>query len=135
MEGLHLSVSLFQQGTDSSSWNHTRGVAVPVAVPGDMQESRNSRTRVGFCTPDKLQVVPRVEQPVTAPGIAPVQDSNNRVERGRRVVVGIRSVPAVLNVDCLLLKPARQLVDDWPVSLQPVHFPGLQPGCDFRLMV
>jgi len=79
-------------------------VAVPVAVPVDMQESRNNRRRVDFCNPDKLRVVPRVEQYASAP----VQDSNNRVERVRLVVVDTWSFPAVLNVDFSLLKPVRQ---------------------------
>ena len=134
MDGLHLKVSLFQQGTDSSSWNHTWVVAVPVAVPDDMQESRNNRTLVDFCNPDKLQAVPRVEQNATAPGIVPVQDSSSRAEKVRRVL-GTRSFRAVLSVACPLLKQVRQLVDDWPVSLQLARLPWLQPGCDLRRMV
>jgi len=134
MEERHLKVSLFQQGTDSSSWNHTWVVAVPVAVPDDMQESRNNRRRVDFCNPDKLQVVPPVEQNATVPGIVAVRNSSNRSEKVRRVV-GTRAFRVVLRVAGPLLKQVRQLVDHWPVSLQLARLPGLQPGCDLRRMV
>jgi hypothetical protein len=120
VEARHLKVSLYQQDTDSSSWNHTRVVAVlPVAVPADMQASRNNRRLVDFCNPDMQQAVPRVQQTVAAPGIVSVQDSSSRMEEVRRVV-GAR---------------AFRVVDDCSVSLQQVHFPRLQSGCGLRRMV
>jgi hypothetical protein len=99
-----------------------------------MQESRNNRRRVDFCNPDKLQVVPPVEQNATVPGIVAVRNSSNRSEKVRRVV-GTRAFRVVLRVAGPLLKQVRQLVDDWPVSLQLARLPGLQPGCDLRRMV
>ena len=109
-------------------------VAAPVAVPADMQASRNNRRLVDFCNPDMQQAVPRVQQTVAAPGIVPVLDSSSQMEEVRRVV-GARAFRVVLRVAGPLLKQVRQLVDDWPVSLQLARLPGLQPGCDLRRMV
>ena len=81
MEMLHLKVSLFQRGTDSSSWNHTRVVAVPVAVPDDMPENHNNRRLADSCNRGKRLAVRRVEQHATAPDTVMVQDSSSQAEK------------------------------------------------------
>ena len=109
-------------------------VAVPAAVPVDMQESRDNRRLVDFCNPDMQQAVPRVQQTVAASGIVPGQDSSSRTEKVRRVV-GTRAFRVVLGVARPLLKQVHRLVDDCSVSLQLARFPGLQSGCGLRRMV
>ena len=71
-------MSLFHRGTDSSSWNHTREVAVPCVVPDDMPVHHNSRSLVvDSCNRDNRKRA----QDASVPGSAVLQDgSSSRVE-------------------------------------------------------
>lgn len=131
MEEFHLKVSLFQLGTDSSSWNHTRVAAAPVAAPDHRPVHRNNRRRVDSCNRDTQQAVRRVEQNATVPDTAMVQDSNSHLESARQVVC-IRAFRVVLSAECPALKPVYPLVDEWLVFRLRARFPVLQPGCDSR---
>lgn len=111
MEALHLKVSLFQQDTDSSSWNHTRVVAVPVVAPDGMSEHHNNRRLADFCNRDKQQQVPQAEQDTTAPDNARVQDNNSPVQMARRVVY----VRVALSVAHPGLMQVYRLVGERPV--------------------
>ena len=117
MEALHLKVSLFQQDTDSSSWNHTRMVAVPVVAPDGMPEHHNNRRLADFCNRDKQQQVPQAEQNTTAPDNARVQDNNSPVQMAPRVVC-VRVCRVELSVAYPGLMQVCRLVDERPVYRQ-----------------